>query len=152
MPKLITADEIRERFDIDSEIDDKRIEWHIGSASRRLRKWVGAAAYADAVLDNPTDADRKEDLKNAESHLAMHFAIIGLNSPLSGKGVVATAMSAEGREMRKYLSPKDTAELAQMYLDMADEIARPYKLASDDATPVVNEEVDDIAWPTSDQL
>lgn len=151
MATLITADTFRERFDIDSEIDDNRLKPAIGSASRRLRKWVTDAVY-DATLALADTADQKSDLQNAEAHLAMHFAIIGLNSPLSGKGVVATAMAAEGREMRKYLSPKDTAELAQMYLDMADEIARPYKLASDDAMPVVNEEVDDIEWLTSDQL
>ena len=152
MPTLVTVDEMRERFDIDSEIDDKRLTPHVGSASRRLRKWVGETVYADALLASPTDADRKEDLTNAEAHLAMHYALVGLNSALSGKGVVATSMSAEGREMRKYYTPKETGELAQMYLETANEIARDYLVSSDNPVPLVNLEVDDIEWRTSEQL
>lgn len=151
MAALITADEFRERFDIDSDIDNKRIEPHVGSASRRLRKWVGETQYAAAVAA-AEDSEMKADLKNAEAHLVFHYAILGLNSPLSGKGVVATSMSAEGKEMRKYLMPKETAELAEQYLELAGEIARDYMLSTGGPVPLLNEEVDDVLWQTSDQL
>jgi hypothetical protein len=62
-----------------------------------------------------------------------------MNAPLSKKGVVATAMSAEGREMRKYLSPKETAELSGYFLELAREIVEPYLLA--DGTPSASFEV-----------
>ncbi|MEQ1643675.1 MAG: hypothetical protein ABL959_09555 [Pyrinomonadaceae bacterium] len=133
---LIDVTQLRERFDIDSDIKNERLDPHIGSASRRLRGWVGTTQYnaASSVTGNETtDAELVSDLKNAEAHLAMHFAIYGLNSPLSGKGVVATAMADEGREMRKYLSPKETAELATYYLELAREMAYPYLSESDDA-------------------
>ena len=130
---LITAADLKNRFDIDTEIDAKRLDPNIGAASRRLRKWVGDAAYADAAADTPADEDRAEDMKNAEAHLAMHFAILGFNSPISAKGVVATAMSSEAKELRKYLAPKETAEVAQAYLDLAKEIAGPYM--TDSGTP-----------------
>lgn len=145
MAGLITADELRERFDIDSDIRDERLTPHIASARVRLRSWLGGTVY-DATIALGDDVDQKLVLKNAEAHLVMHFAILGLNSPLSTKGVVATSMSAEGKEMRKYLLPKETAEIAMMYLETADEIARPYRLAVEDAVPVVNQEVEDIYW------
>jgi hypothetical protein len=120
MPPLITADDFYERFDIDQTIDEKRIAPHIGAASRRLRKWVGDVIYASI------DAVTIEDLKNAEAHLTYHFAIFGMNSPLSAKGVLTTAMSGESREVRSYLKPDETAKLAQYFLDLAREIAEPY--------------------------
>ncbi len=118
MPPLIDVNDFRDRFDISSDIKDPRIQAHIGAASRRLQKWVGATNYADA--------NAAEDLKNAEAHLAYHFAIFGLNAPLTTKGVVATAMAAEGKEVRRYLSPDETAKLSAQMLEVAREIAGPY--------------------------
>lgn len=123
---IIDAETLRGRFDIDSEITDDRLDPAIGSASRRLRGWVGEDVYADAESETPTDADRAADIVNAEGHLAMHFAILGLNTPLSGKGIVATAASAEGKEMRKYLTPAETLAVAEQYLEMARSIVWPY--------------------------
>lgn len=127
MPPLITADDFFERFDIDDTIDQKRITPHIGSASRRLRKWVGETNYASV------DADVNSDLKNAEAHLTYHFAIFGMNSPLSRKGVLITAMSTEAKEVRRYLSPEETERLSTMFLELAREIAEPY--LAGDGTP-----------------
>ncbi len=127
---LITADEFRERFDIDSVILDARLEPHIGSASRRLRKWVGDTIYdaAAALVATPDEDDddgnaRLADLQSAEAHLAYHFAIFGMNFAVSSKGSVATATSDEGREMRKYLAPKEVSELSTYFLELAREIA-----------------------------
>lgn len=130
---LISAADFIERFDIDSDIDAKRITPHVGAASRRLRKWVGETAYANALTEDAQYEDLQADLKNAEAHLAYHYAIYGLNYPLSGKGVVATAMTGEGKEMRKYLTPADTQQVASQMLELAREIAEPYMLS--DSTP-----------------
>jgi hypothetical protein len=131
MPSLITVDDFRERFDISSDIGDPRISAHIGAASRRLQKWVGSANYASS------DDVTKEDLKNAEAHLAYHFAIFGLNAPLTTKGVVATALAAEGKEIRRYLGPDDTAKLSSQMLEVAREIAGPYLTDTSDDIAIV---------------
>ncbi len=129
MATLIDADDLRTRFDIDPDILDPRIELHIGSASRRLRQWVGDMNYDAAVADEADPlADMTIDLKNAEAHLAFHFAVYGLNYTLSSKGIVATAMSAEGKEMRKYLTPAETQTVASQMLELAREIAEPYSI------------------------
>jgi hypothetical protein len=103
---LIDVDALRERFDIDPEIKDTRLTPHIGAASRRLRQWVGETTYA------LTDAETVEDLKNAEANLAFHFAILGLNSPMSTRGIVVQAQASEGKEIRKYLAPKESRSAA----------------------------------------
>jgi hypothetical protein len=131
MAELITADDLRERFDISKDIDSTRLTPHCGTASRRLRKWVGEDVYANAIGTDTQYDELRSDLKNAEAHLAMSTAIYGLNSPLSSKGVLATAMSTEAKEVRRYLSPKETAELAGYYLDLALQIAGPYLLTPD---------------------
>lgn len=158
MATLIDADDFRERFDIDDSdsFPDGRIEPHIGSASRRLRRWVGAEKYAAAVNaaavspdPEPTDdeTDMMEDLKQAEAHLAYHFAVLGFNTPISSKGIIATSMSDEGKEMRKYLTPEQTAAVAQAYLELAEQFAGPYMGEVTQAVPVFNTDVDDIEWP-----
>ena len=138
MPTLISADEFRERFDIDSDIKTTRIEPHIGSASRRLRKWVGDTVYnatlGVAASGQDADSDQVNDLKNAEAHLTFHFAVLGMNTPLSGKGIVLQSRTSEGgREIRQYLPPEDTAKVATAYLELAREIAEPYITAEDES-------------------
>ena len=134
MASLISEADVFDRFDISSDIEASRIRPHVGSASRRLRNWVGDATYAQALGSDSEFEDLREDLRSAEAHLAFHYAILGLNYPLSSKGVVATSMASEGREMRKYLTPAETAEVARQLLELAREIAEPYMLA--DGTPL----------------
>ena len=113
-----------------------RLTPHIGSASRRLKGWVGAEVYTDALAEEPTDALRAEDLKNAEAALAMHFAVPGLNTKITPGGVIKTSKEAGSQASNvvvSYLTPNEIRQLAQIYLDMAEEIARPYMLL--DGTP-----------------
>lgn len=127
---LIDVSQFRDRFDIDDTIGDARIELHIKTASRRLRSWVGDANY-----DQTVDEDLIDILANAEAHLTMHYALLGLNSPLTAKGVINQARSEEGggREIRTYLKPDETAQLSQQFLEAAREIAEAY--ITTDGTP-----------------
>lgn len=150
MAALIDVDDFRGRFDIDDGVGDPRLVPHISSASKRLRQWVGDTYY-DAALalieSDDDDLTLLEILQNAEAHLAFYYALLGMNYPLSAKGIVGTAMSDEGKEMRKYLSPDQTAAVAQQFLDHAELIARPYMTASEPAVPLINEEVETIYYP-----
>ncbi len=141
MKTLISADEFKERFDISEDVESKRIVPHVGVASRRLRRWVSDAVYANALTEGDSYEELQTDLKNAEAHLTYHFAIAGLNYPLSSNGIVATSMSSEGKEMRKYLSPDETAKVSGQMLELAREIAEPYLLS--DGTPTATFEVVD---------
>lgn len=136
---LISVEDFRERFDIDEEIDKSRIAPAIWSASRRLRKWVTDATYTNALSEDEQYAELQDCLKNAEAHLAYHYAVLGLNYPIASKGIVATAMSGEGKEMRKYLTPVETAQVMAQMLELAREIAEPFM--ADDGTPGANIEV-----------
>lgn len=127
MSELISVSELKARFDISPDVSDTRLIPAIGSASRRIRKWVGDDNYTIA-LDGVTDLEMSADLKNAESYLAMHFAVVGLNSPFSSKGVLASSKSDEGNESRTYLSPDQTAKLSSQFLEAAIEMAEPYTI------------------------
>ena len=105
---------------------------HLGAASRRLKSWVGADAYADAAAQNPEDADRQADLQLAEASLAMHFAILGINTRIDVGGVVKSK-KVEGNTVLSFLSPGEVKQLTQNYLEQAEEVARPYMLS--DGTP-----------------
>jgi hypothetical protein len=129
---LIDEDYFRETFSVSEDIKPDQITRPLGAASRRLKAWVGAAVYADALLQNPQDADRKADLQLAEAFLGMHFAIIGVNTRIDTSGVVKTK-KMEGQTVVTFLTPGEVRQLTQNYLDQAEEIARPYMLS--DGTP-----------------
>lgn len=134
MATLITSADVTARFDVSPDIDPVRIDPHVGTASRRLRKWVGETNYANAITGGGAYEEMQADLRNAEAHLAFHFMIYGLNMPFSTKGIVATSMAGEGKEMRKYLTPDETQKAAGQMLELAREIAGPYLVLVDTPT------------------
>lgn len=128
---LITETELRAQFDIHTDVRPERVTFAIGAAARRLKNLVGAAAYADALLDDgATDAERRADLDYAEALLAMHYCLLGLNTQIRPSGVVKTE-KVEGETVVQYLTAKEIFELSRQYLDIAEEVIRPYALLSD---------------------
>jgi hypothetical protein len=129
-------------FDINDGIKAGRILRHITAASRRLRSWVGDAAYDDALKTDADDDARQENLELAEAHLAMHFAVLGINTALRPTGVVRTE-KVEGDVTITYHSPNEVVTLQQAFLETAESIARPYMVdaaAVPPAPEVVEEE------------
>src|SRR4051794_14291896 len=115
---LITIDELREIFDISADIKPGRLERHLTAAGRKMRVWVGDAAYDDALLDAPEDETRKADLELAEAHLAMSVAILGINTALRARGIVQTE-TVEGKTVVRYHSPKEITELQAAFEETA---------------------------------
>lgn len=138
---LIDVNDMRAWFNFHSDVADARITLYIASASKRLIRWVGATNYADSEL--------ADELKLAEALIVMHLIILNLNTSIRKNGLVGTE-SVEGNVQIKYLTPNETAALASSYLEQADEIISAYRQASD-LPPVmmVNEEIDEITWPTA---
>jgi hypothetical protein len=125
MDGLITVAKLREIFEITSKIPDTRFNRALTAAGRRMRQWVGDAAYNDALLDPPADATRKADLEYAEAHLVMHFAVLGINTALRQTGIVQTEKVDDNTTVT-YLSPAQIAVLQQEFLDHAEMLAGPY--------------------------
>lgn len=136
---LITETELRAMFDIHANVEPGRLTFGIGAAGRRLKALVGAMAYADALLDDTaTDQIRRADLDYAEALLAMHYCLLGLNTQIRPSGVVKTE-KIEGETVVQYLTPKELIDLSKQYLDIAEEVLRPYALL--DAVPEAEVEI-----------
>lgn len=141
---LITVDDLREIFDISNDIGDGRISRHLTAAGRQMRVWVGNAAYDDALktgpteedpeAEAPTDATRKEDLELAEAHLAMSFAVLGINTALRARGIVKTE-KVESQTVVSYHTPAEITQLQQAYFDTARSLANPYLLTEETTEP-----------------
>lgn len=129
---LIDAAYMRDAFQIHPDIKDGLLLARIGVASRRLKGWVGADVYEDAEGNTPQDVGRKADLQLAEAHLAMHFALLGLNTQLRPTGVVKSER-AEGEVLVSYLTPREISDLSTQFLETAEEMVRGYILS--DGTP-----------------
>jgi hypothetical protein len=121
MQTLITVADLRTIFSISDDITDDRLARHLRAGSRRLRSWIGDDFYESAA----SDADVKTELELAEAHLAMHFALLGLNTQLRSSGLVKTER-VEGDTVISYLSPAEVDQLAQQFMNAADEISRPW--------------------------
>lgn len=117
------------------EVPSEQINPSLGAASRRMKAWVGEEIYTDALSDTPTDSDRKLELTMAESYLAMHFALPGLNINVSNKGVVKTE-KVEGDAVLQYLTPNEVKTAAADFLARAEEIATPYRQARMSLSPI----------------
>jgi len=129
---LINAQMLRELFAIDDQIANARFDRALDAASTRLRSWVGGDAYDDAGTLPADDEARADDLALAEAHLAMGYAILGINTSMRPTGIVSSER-VEGQVTISYLKPADLAALQQQYFETAEQIARPYLLS--DGTP-----------------
>lgn len=130
---LVTKDELRELFDIVSEIKDARLNFCVSAASRQLKAWVGAAVYTDALKGTEaTDKDRAAQLKASESYLAAYHTLLNAGLRLRPSGVVKQEQDASGNMggrgvINQYLSPQELSQLCDQYLEQATEMAAPYR-------------------------
>ena len=141
MATLITVEQLRANFPfvIHADVTELQLNYSLVSASARLKKWVGETVYAAALAEAET-IERRIVLMNAEGHLALHFALLGLNTHLRNFGLVKSEQ-VEGNTVNQYFTPSDCANFVTQYLEMAREIAEPYLLA--DGTPKATFEVVD---------
>ena len=135
MATLITVEELRAQFAISPDIGDGRLSPSLTAAGQRLREWVGPDAYADAGAESPADDVRRDNLRTAEAHLAMHFALLGLNTVLRPGGVVKQEQ-VEGGVVIQYLNPAEIETLAAQYLNTAEELVRAYLVAEQDPAAI----------------
>jgi hypothetical protein len=129
---LIDEAQFKQIFSVSKDIGNGRLTLQIGAASRRLKRWVGDAAYADALAGSPANQDRSDDLQLAEAYLAMHFVLVSLNTVITPGGLLITSRE-EGQRPTTYFTPAQTQQQAQIYFDQAEEIVRPY--VTSDGTP-----------------
>jgi len=66
-----TPAQVRAIGNLPDSFDSAAIAAFLPAARRRLKTWVTAAYYADAILATPTDADRAEAVAEAEAHLTV---------------------------------------------------------------------------------
>lgn len=123
---LIDADYLRTNFPfiIHQDINDGQMEMSLASASERLEKWIGLTVYEETEALDDTERQRLI-LNNAEGHLALHYALLALNTNLRIQGLVKSEQ-VEGDTVNTYFTPIETANFTNQYLEMAREIAESY--------------------------
>ena len=97
-----------------------------------LRSWVGDEAYDDAISIPADNQERADNLAYAEAHLAMGYALLGINTSMRKTGIVSSER-VEGQVTVSYLTPAQLQALQQEYFETAETIARPY--TTSDGTP-----------------
>lgn len=142
MAGLLTVEQLRCAFpfEIHQDVDKERLLLPIVSAIRRLRVWVGNTLVDAAIAEASEVDETKLILQHAAGYLAMHYAMIGLNTQMRNFGLVKSEQ-VEGDTVNTYFNPVDVANFTTQYLEMAREIAEPYAIG--DGTPSSSFEVAD---------
>lgn len=127
---LIDADDLREKFDIASQIKDTRLTFCIENASRTLRSWVGDEAYDDAASGTPDDEDRAAALAAAENYLSMYHALLNTGARIRKDGVVKSEQDAAGvmggNIINQFYSPDELIKLSKEYFQQAEILAAEF--------------------------
>jgi len=137
-----SVEQIRQKFSVQSNSYGTQIDSAIGSAARKIRRWVDSAAYAEAagstVPTDPEDLLRYETIVDAHAFLTMYYLWKSVGNKLSADGVIKQAQDSASPSMNSrivtnsYLTP---AELdAQDYYDLAWDAIHPYLVVE----PVTN--------------
>ncbi len=139
MAGLLKVSDLRDRFPfvIHKDTEDHQLKYSLAAASNRVRSWVSDLVYDAAVADEE-DEERRILLSNAEGHLAMHYALLALNTNLTPKGLIRSE-NGRGDSVTTYFSPKEVESYSNQYLERAREIAEPYLEA--DGTPAAAFEI-----------
>ncbi|MEE9465583.1 MAG: hypothetical protein V3W14_08455 [Candidatus Neomarinimicrobiota bacterium] len=111
-------------------MDDNVLSNFFGPAARRLKEWVGEAAYTDAELATPVDPDRAAALKDAEAYLVLYFAVPRMNMVMTGSGIVTYKTDGMSSDEFTYLKPGELEELRQVWLRDAGNACRPHIIPS----------------------
>ncbi len=96
------------------------------AADRRLKEWVGEAAFADAELATPTNLPRAEALYDAEAYLVLYYSAPRLNMVLTGSGIVTYQSSTATTDEITYLKPDQLEVLRLGWLSDAAMVCRQY--------------------------
>ena len=125
----LTATEIRDKFNIQSNAHGPQIESAVTSAELIIRRSVSSEIYDEAINGTPPveTAAIIRQLSVIESHayLTMWFLIGNAGIKLSGDGFIKEAQDSASPAMNsrivtnQYLTPKDLETLRAGYLDNA---------------------------------
>ncbi len=96
------------------------------AADRRLKEWVGEAAFADAELATPTNSARAEALYDAEAYLVLYYSAPRLNMVLSGSGIVTYQANTTTTDELTFLKPDQLEVLRKGWLNDAVMVCRQY--------------------------
>jgi hypothetical protein len=107
-------------------IDDNTLTPFFGPAARRLKQWVGDAAYEDAEASTPVDAARAAALKDTEAYLVLYYVAPRLNMVLGDSGIITYKIVGSSADEFTYLSPENLEILRQLWLRDAVRTCREY--------------------------
>lgn len=124
--------QIRNKFNLHTG-HSSQIQSAIESAGRKMRRWISEAHYAEAIGEEPADADellRYQTILDAHAFLTMYYLAVSVGSKLAPDGFIKQAQSPSGTGLQsatnQYLTPAELAAKKQEYYDMAWDIVEPY--------------------------
>lgn len=128
MPKLSAAD-LKELFDIVSDIKPVRLEFCLSAAERTLRQIV-----TDAVYSASSPVRQVESLKFAEAHFAVYHLLLNTGARIRRSGLIKkeqdAGASVSNNAQNEYFSVEEIADLRREFYQTAIEAAKPYQSAA----------------------
>lgn len=128
MPKISAAD-LKELFDIVSDIKPVRLDFCLNAAERTLRQLV-----TDAVYSAPSPVRQVESLKFAEAHLAVYHLLLNAGLRIRRSGLVKKEQDSGGsvtnNVTHEFYTPEELKALREDFYQNAIDAAMPYQPAA----------------------
>ncbi|GEM_PF-2344997 len=122
---LASAANLREWFDIVSDVKDARLSFCLSAAERQLKSWVGS--------DNYEDEDLAETMEWAEAHLAVYHLLLNTGARIRRNGLVKQEQDAGGSVtnsvINEYYTSEELQRLREQYFKTAVDEVEEYRTA-----------------------
>lgn len=124
-------------------VPDAKISAFFTPAQQRLTRWVGSAAYADALLATPVNADRKAALKFAEAMLVAAIGLPHWNAAHTGRGAAVDRSAGRQGGRVVLLTPDQVSTFVTQCLQSAENAVKDYLVLSVPQAQFVGEDEED---------
>ena len=123
-------------------IADAKISVWLPRAERRMRTWVGDAAYDDALLAVPTDPDRAQAIKDAEAQLVVAMGIRSWATAWTTGGIAKQRDTGTDGQQVILLTPDEINTLVRLGIQEAERTVAEYVIEHH-AVPILQEAADE---------
>lgn len=128
MPKL-SPEDLKELFDIVSDIKPVRLDFCLSAAERTLRQIV-----TDAVYSASSPVRQVESLKFAEAHFAVYHLLLNAGLRIRRSGLVKkeqeSGTSVQNNAVQEFYTPEEIETLRDQFYAAAIDSANPFKPAA----------------------
>jgi len=126
---------VRDSFNLPDTIESDLILVHLPAAQRKIKRWVGADAYEDAISQAPENTERAAAVRDGEARLTGWYGLLDWARRAGAQGIIQSG--ADGDKSYSLKTTGDLERERQAAFDMAEDILSEYVSVAAPTTELV---------------